>query len=62
MSSATLQKGMKIILNALGLMSHTSKRGCSDGITFFGRKKNIKKVNNDPNSTESTTSVSHYLN
>jgi hypothetical protein len=57
MSSATLQKGMKIVLNALGLVSHNSMRGVNEGITYFGRKKNIKKANGDPNSTESTTKV-----
>lgn len=47
MSSATLQKGMKIIINALGLISHAPYRGANDGITYFGRKKSIKKVNAD---------------
>lgn len=49
MSSATLQKGMKVDINACGIASQTSKRGIIDGIVYFGRKTSIKKGSVDPN-------------
>lgn len=48
---------MKIVINPLGLSSHSSYRGAQDGTTYFGRKKNIKKVNNTDHDHESTTKV-----
>lgn len=60
MSSATLQKGMKLVINPLGLISHSSLRGVIDGVTFFGRKKCIKKGTNDPNA-ETTNKVRFTL-
>ena len=54
-SSATLQKNMKIVINAQGLANFPALRGAQDGYTFFGRKKNIKKVNNVDHDHESTT-------
>lgn len=43
LSSATLQKGQQIILNAMGIESEESKRQDPDGYTYFGCKKNIRK-------------------
>ena len=45
---------MKVVINALGLVSHTSQRDGIDGIVYFGRKKSVKKGTNDPNA-ETTT-------
>ena len=60
-SSATLLKGMRIVINGFGLVSHTSFRGANDGITYFGRKKNVKKTNNSDHNHESTTKVTTFL-
>ncbi len=57
-SSATLDKGQKIIIGPLGLEGENQsyrEGGQSDGITYFGRKKSVKKAVNDPNSIETTT-------
>lgn len=59
-SSATLEKGLKIVIGPCGLEgAHHSFRdgGQQDGITFFGRKKSIKKVANMTQSVENTTMV-----
>lgn len=52
-SSATLEKGHKIVIGPCGLESGSepSQRdgGQSDGVTYFGRKKSMKKTVNDPN-------------
>ncbi len=61
MSSATLTKGLKIVINAIGLTSHSSFRDQSDGVTYFGRKKCIKHPTNDPDS-ETTTKVNSSNN
>lgn len=42
------------MINPLGLQSHQTQRNGEDGITYFGRKKYVKKNNNDMNA-ESTT-------
>ncbi len=47
---------MKLTINPLGLVSETPLRGVVDGITYFGRKKSIKKGTNDPNA-ETTNQV-----
>lgn len=52
---------MKIVINAFGLESHSSFRGAQDGVTYFGRKKNIKKVNNTDHDHESTTKVNNNI-
>ena len=49
------------MINASGLMNHNPLRGAYDGVTYFGRKKYVKKVNSDLN-TESTTTVRFYNN
>lgn len=51
---------MKIVINAIGLISHSSLRAGDDGVTYFGRKKNIKKVNNSDHNHESTTIVRNF--
>jgi len=56
LSSATLEKGMEIVINAMGIDSHVSKRGEQDGYSYFGCKKNVKKSRTDLNS-EHTTQV-----
>lgn len=48
---------MNIIINAQGLVNHTAFRGSQDGFTYFGRKKNIKRVNNQDHDHEKTTIV-----
>jgi hypothetical protein len=58
MSSATLQKSLKIVIGATGLTSHVSKRGIIDGIVFFGRKKSAKIGMNDPNAETTSKPVS----
>lgn len=58
MSSATLQKNLKIVISAVGLTSHVSKRGVIDGIVFFGRKKSAKIGLNDPNAETTSKPVS----
>jgi len=50
-SSATLEKGQRIIVGPCGLeggLISTREGSQSDGCTYFGRKKSIKKVANDP--------------
>ena len=57
-SSATLEKGQQIILGPMGLeLPYESQREGStkDGHIYFGRKKSIKKLANDPTQIESTT-------
>ena len=49
---------MTILINAQGLVNHTAYRAARDGYTYFGRKKNIKRVNNSDHDHESTTKVS----
>ena len=59
LSSATLEKGQRIVIGPQGLEGeNTSSRdgGQLDGVTYFGRKKSIKKVVNDPSQIETTTS------
>lgn len=62
MSSATLQKGLKIVINAAGLVSHTSKRNMIDGFVYFGRKKAIKKGTHDPNAETTAQPVIFTIN
>lgn len=47
-------------MNALGLMNVQSFRGEADGITYFGRKKSIKKGINDPNAESTNLEVSSF--
>jgi hypothetical protein len=47
---------MQLVINPLGLVSETPFRGVVDGITYFGRKKSIKRGTNDPNA-ETTNQV-----
>ena len=57
-SSATLDKGQRILIGPCGLEgeNHSLREGGQlDGITYFGRKKSIKKAVNDPASIETTT-------
>jgi hypothetical protein len=64
-SSATLEKGMRVVIGPCGLESPlVSQRegGQSDGITYFGRKKSVKKDANDPSQIESNTTVIIILN
>ena len=59
LSSATLEKGQRIVVGPQGLEGdNISQRegGQLDGVTYFGRKKSVKKIANDPNSIETTTS------
>jgi hypothetical protein len=59
-SSATLEKGLKIIIGPWGLEApYQSMRdgGQGDGFVYFGRKKSIKKLANDPSQIETTTTV-----
>jgi len=54
-----LEKGQKITIGPCGLEgeNHSQREGGqSDGVTYFGRKKSVKKVVNDPNQIETTTS------
>lgn len=44
LSSANLNKGDAFIINAKGLESETPHRQAYDGVTYFGRKKNVKLV------------------
>lgn len=44
MSSAFLEKGETLLINALGLELPKSKRTIQDGFTYFGCKKSIKKL------------------
>ena len=43
MSSAFLEKGETLIINALGLEGGKSFRNAEDGFTYFGCKKGIYK-------------------
>lgn len=59
LSSATLEKGQRIVIGPQGLEGENSSSrdgGQLDGVTYFGRKKSIKKVVNDPSQIETTTS------
>ena len=47
-SSAFLEKGDIVVINALGLENFESKRGNLDGFTYFGCKKSIKKLVKQP--------------
>ena len=51
---------MKIVINALGLVSHTTLRGYNDGVTYFGRKKSIKNGTNDPNAETTAKPVIYF--
>lgn len=44
-------------MNALGLINVQSFRGEADGVTYFGRKKSIKKGINDPNAESTNLEV-----
>lgn len=44
LSSAFLEKGEILLINALGLENIKTKRGAKDGFTYFGCKKSIKKI------------------
>ena len=62
MSSATLEKGMRVIIGPCGLEGPVQSQregAAADGVTYFGRKKSIKKNANDPSQIESTTTVTH---
>ena len=54
MSSAFLEKGEVLIINALGLEEDKSMRKASDGFTYFGCKKSIKKIANKSNTGKLT--------
>lgn len=45
LSSAYLEKGEVLIINAMGLEEEKSLRKAGDGFTYFGCKKSIKKSN-----------------
>ena len=52
---------MKIIIGPQGLegsLSSFREGGQNDGMTYFGRKKSVKKNANDPSQIEATTTVS----
>lgn len=44
MSSAFLEKGEMLLINAIGLENERSLRKGFDGFTYFGCKKSIKKI------------------
>lgn len=44
LSSAFLEKGEVLVINALGLEGDKSKREAHDGFTYFGCKKSIKRA------------------
>jgi hypothetical protein len=44
LSSAYLEKGEVIVINALGLEAGVSLRRAYDGFTYFGCKKSIKRL------------------
>lgn len=45
LSSAYLEKGEILVINAMGLEDDKSFRKANDGFTYFGCKKSIKKAN-----------------
>lgn len=51
LSSAYLEKGEVLIINALGLEEDKSLRKAGDGFTYFGCKKSIKKSTGQRSST-----------
>jgi len=54
LSSAYLEKGEILTINALGLEHGMSLRQSFDGYTFFGCKKSIKKMKNFSSSSPQT--------
>jgi hypothetical protein len=44
LSSAFLEKGEVLVINATGLDNDKSFRKANDGFTYFGCKKSIKKI------------------
>ena len=53
---------MKILINPLGLVSHTSLRDAQDGFTYFGRKKNVKKPVQDQGQEENVEVTNPIFN
>lgn len=56
MSSAYLEKGEVLTVNALGLEGGITKRAVQDGYTYFGCKKSVKRL-----TKENTSSPQHQF-